>query len=117
MAVPKRKGITPRAIWIYNEADGTYSPWDGGGSVEGGATEAKQDAIITAINNSGSGICYRYVDQALSTTYKYWGFKEVDGENWKIIRKDLTTKSFRYVIGTVDYSTNWSNRETLIYTY
>ncbi len=45
----------------------------------------------------------------------YYGFVDKDG-NWYITKED-TDGSFRYARGSVDYSTNWTNRASLTYDY
>ncbi len=79
------------------------------------ATEDKQDDIISAINNSGGGINYAFVDKDDGATYVYFGFKQWDGENWKIMRKTVATGKFQYAYGTSGYNTNWTNRASLSY--
>ncbi len=49
-------------------------------------------------------------------TYKYFGFEERGGTNWRIMRKTLATSVFLYATGTTDYATNWTGKAGLSYT-
>ena len=44
----------------------------------------------------------------------YYGKVDEDG-NWYIIKED--SGNFKYCFGTSDYSTNWTGRAALTYTY
>jgi hypothetical protein len=48
-------------------------------------------------------------------TYKYFGFEERGGTNWRIMRKTLATSAFLYATGTSDYATNWTGKAGLTY--
>lgn len=43
-------------------------------------------------------------------TYKYFGFLERGGTNWRIMRKTLATNVFEYATGTSGYATAWTNK-------
>lgn len=45
-------------------------------------------------------------------TYKYFGFQERGGTNWRIMRKTIATKAFTYATGTSGYSTAWTNKSS-----
>ena len=49
---------------------------------------------------------------------RYFGFQKYDG-NWYILKTTgaALTQSHRYVAGTDDFSTNWTNRASLSYDY
>jgi uncharacterized phage infection (PIP) family protein YhgE len=44
------------------------------------------------------------------STYKYFGFEQRGGTNWRIMRKTLATNTFMYATGTTGYATAWTNR-------
>jgi len=48
-------------------------------------------------------------------TYKYFGFEERGGTNWRIMRKTLATSTFLYATGTTDYSTAWTTKASEVY--
>jgi len=48
-------------------------------------------------------------------TYKYFGFEERGGTDWRIMRKTLATNTFLYATGTSDYATNWTGKAGLSY--
>lgn len=47
-------------------------------------------------------------------TYNYYGYAKAKG-NWVILREKDDETQYRYAIGKEDYSTNWTNRESLTY--
>ena len=49
-------------------------------------------------------------------TYKYFGFLERGGTNWRIMRKTLAMNVFEYATGTSGYSTAWTARASQTYT-
>ena len=48
-------------------------------------------------------------------TYKYFGFLERGGTNWRIMRKTLATNVFEYATGTSGYATAWTNKDLQSY--
>jgi hypothetical protein len=48
-------------------------------------------------------------------TYKYFGFEQRGGTNWRIMRKTLATSTFMYATGTTGYATAWTNKATETY--
>jgi len=48
-------------------------------------------------------------------TYKYFGFEERGGTNWRIMRKTLATNTFMYATGTTGYATAWTNKASETY--
>ena len=54
---------------------------------------------------------YRICD---AETDAYYGFMDYRG-NWMIIEED--SGAYRYAFGDSDYSTNWTGRTELTYTY
>jgi hypothetical protein len=79
-------------------------------------TDALTDTQLRAspLDVSFDHLDYQIYDIAETTDHKYFGFRTVDGE-WKIMRKTLASNAFRYVYGTSDYSSNWTNRGALSY--
>ena len=57
---------------------------------------------------------YKISDIDKWTSYYYYWKTDKDWA-WYIMRKELSTNSFRYVKWTNDYLTNWSNRVSLTY--
>lgn len=53
-------------------------------------------------------------DIADDGTYKYFGFEDIAG-HWKILRKTIATKAFRYSTGNSGYATAWTNRASQTY--
>lgn len=47
---------------------------------------------------------------------RYYGLVSDNGR-WYIIRDVVSTGQTRYVVGKVDYPTNWTNRGSLTYKY
>ena len=78
------------------------------------ATEEKQDAIV-AIQQDNLDI-YKASDEDNTATYDYYGYLDKDG-NWIIEQIDNITLAHRYIKGTSDYTTNWTNRVSLTYGY
>lgn len=74
----------------------------------------------TAIGGSSTATVYDIKNISPTTdpeiaTYKYFGFVERDGTNWRIMRKTLATKAFTYATGTSGYSTAWTNKSSQSY--
>lgn len=65
---------------------------------------------------NGSMSSHLVSDTDDSTNPKYYGFLAKDGQ-WYILRENTTSKQYRYVKGTTDYPTNWTNRASLTYDY
>lgn len=77
------------------------------------ATSAKQDDIITAIDDLVE-IAYEYMGKQTSGDYEYMGFKENGGTNWKVIRKNTTDDSaWAYCYGTSGWTTAWADPTAL----
>jgi hypothetical protein len=84
---------------------------DSSGNQIDGATEAKQDSIIEVLS-------YEYMGDQTIGDYKYLGFKQNGGTNWKIMRKDNTdTSAWKYVYGTSGWSTAWADPSDVSITY
>jgi len=65
----------------------------------------------------GSGINYEISDEVAKggdATVRYYGWL-ANGGAWVIMQEDLDAGSYRYIAGKTDYSTNWTNRESLSY--
>jgi len=89
--------------------------------LEGVSTSSKQDEIVAAIEALTAAPTYDIRNISPPTdpeiaTYKYFGFQERGGTNWRVMRKTLATNAFLYATGTTSYSTNWTNRASLTYT-
>ena len=61
---------------------------------------------------------YKATDVDDSGAVKYYGHTDVDGE-WYILEEDTSgaVATYRYVKGSSDYTTNWTNRALLTYDY
>ena len=85
------------------------------------ATEEKQDEQITALNtiaDNTTEIEWRYkgVNKTADTDYKYFGFKEKDGEHWYIMRFTIADKAeVLYAEGDDDFDTAWNDPSLLTY--
>ena len=55
-------------------------------------------------------------DDGSSSSVKYYGFLDPEG-HWYVMKYDpsASAKTMRYAFGGTDYSTNWTNRESLTY--
>lgn len=86
------------------------------GSVPGPGVVALKDPsgnkIDPARNQPTDGYSISELDDA--TIPAYFGFTNKDSA-WYIMREDATG-GYRYVAGTSDFSTNWTNRASLTYT-
>lgn len=66
---------------------------------------------------AGSGVKYKIKNISPDNdpeiaTYKYFGYIEVGGSRWCIMRKTLATKLFEYDYGESGYSTAWTNKNS-----
>jgi len=63
-------------------------------------------------------IKYRPADLDNTDVVRYFGFTDVSGQ-WYIMQEDTTLNptTVRYIRGTTDYVTNWTNRASLSYDY
>lgn len=61
-------------------------------------------------------VIYEISDGDESGATKYYGYLSPDGA-WIIQKWDTSANTYRYVGGASGYSTNWTNRLTLIYDY
>lgn len=59
-------------------------------------------------------IAYKTTDLDTANATKYVGYTDVDG-NWFI--KKITATEIRFIKGTSNYTTNWTNRSSLTYDY
>jgi hypothetical protein len=64
-------------------------------------------------SNSSATFDIRNIEE--DATYKYFGFEERGGTDWRIMRKTLATSTFLYATGTTDYATNWTGKAGLTY--
>ena len=92
---------------------------DADGNIIIGATEAKQDDIITAIGSQTGGVKWWYVRDTADATYEYTLFISTAGH---IIRRETlsTAVTKQFTATETDDTTidsNWSGRSGLSYTY
>lgn len=59
---------------------------------------------------------YKLHDVVSTDTYQYLGKAASDG-SWEVVRITLADQTMRYARGEANYPTNWTNRESLSYTY
>ncbi len=59
---------------------------------------------------------YKVSDIDDDASPNYYGFIEKSGA-WYILKEDTSAKTYRYVGGRSAYTTNWTNRASLTYTY
>lgn len=78
-------------------------------NVDGSAIGGSSTATIYDIKNISPT-----TDPEIAT-YKYFGYLERGGTNWRIMRKTLATKAFTYATGTSGYATAWTNKSTESY--
>ena len=96
-----------------------YSAFAGGGGREGGATEAKQNAIITAIGNIGS--VTNYTTRIVTVgTLTYIGNAAIGSATsaavWQIKRLDETSGLIKlWADGNANFDNIWDNRASLSY--
>jgi len=76
------------------------------------STKAKQDEIISAINNLQ---IYNFIQSEETVTYKYYWF--ASSIWWKIKRKTLSTWIWEITYWVWDYNTAWTDRIDHTYTY
>lgn len=57
---------------------------------------------------------YLFQNQEYTSTFVYVGYKAIEGD-WYIYRRTRATNARQYAFGISDYSTNWTNRASLIY--
>lgn len=59
---------------------------------------------------------YKISDMSTPDDTKYYGFLNSDG-GWYIMREVTSEESYRYCKGDSDYTTAWTNKVSLVYTY
>lgn len=66
--------------------------------------------------SGGSGATgYSLQNEDRDASYAYVGYKKTAGD-WYIYRRTRATNLRQYATGVSSYSTNWTNRNVLIYT-
>lgn len=78
-------------------------------------TTPTSDGLVQHVNIDNDPLSYYKIsdlDEATST--KYYGFLNTSG-GWYVLK--MTATAARYVKGTSDYTTNWTNRAALTYDY
>lgn len=78
------------------------------------ATKIGRETKVT-LTYSDPLIDYRISDRdsAGSGGFNYYGYLKTNG-SYYIMRETLSTGAYRYIKGTSDYTTNWTNRASLI---
>lgn len=71
---------------------------------------------VAAIFNRQLVSGYQPSDVDTASDPKYYGFLAADG-SWYIMEENTTGGTYRYIRGTSDYTTKWTNRATLTYVY
>jgi hypothetical protein len=91
-------------------------------TIAGGTSNIYQEIYdetqIIATNQLAALSGYKVSDIDTSTSTQYFGFIDYNG-NWYIIQFNTTANTVRYAAGNESnsYSTNWTNRTSLTYTY
>jgi hypothetical protein len=90
-----------------------YTIWDGTFY-----EDIYEETQIIATNQLAALAGYKVSDIDTSTSTQYFGFIDYNG-NWYIIQYNTTANTIRYAAGSASntYSTNWTNRTTLTYSY
>jgi hypothetical protein len=90
-----------------------YTIWDGTFY-----EDIYEETQIIATNQLAALAGYKVSDIDTSTNTQYFGFIDYNG-NWYIIQYNTTANTIRYAAGSASntYSTNWTNRTTLTYSY
>lgn len=65
---------------------------------------------------SGKQIEFQASDVDEAANPRYYGFLSIDGK-WLIRQLNTATGAIRYAKGSKNYSTNWTNRASLSYSY
>lgn len=115
--MPSEFDLANREHKKFTDTDGAkkVTVVDQSGNHVASATSAKQDEIIDAIESSVE-IAYEYMGDKTSGNYKYLGFKQNGGANWKIMRKNNTdTSAWAYCYGTTGWTTAWSDPTALTF--
>lgn len=64
----------------------------------------------------GHGIDFKISDTDDSADTKYFGYVDEHG-GWLIMKEVTSAGTFRYAMGRSSYTTNWTNRAGLTYSY
>lgn len=67
------------------------------------------------ISGGGGTTDYHLQNEDRDTSYAYVGYKD-PSDKWYIYRRTRATNLRQYATGTSGYSTNWTNKSSLIYT-
>ena len=71
---------------------------------------------LEPVDGLGKSLLFAPSDLDEAGTTKYYGFVE-RGSSWKIIRFNTTVEELRYVRGSSNYPTAWTNRASQVYNY
>jgi virulence-associated protein VapD len=88
-----------------------------GGS--GGLNKSESEALISIPEKLEDPLTpYKITDKDDDASPNYFGFTKKDG-SWYIMKETVSAgaDTYRYVAGTEDYTTNWTNRASLSYDY
>jgi len=61
--------------------------------------------------------CFDIVNEEISATWEYYGWQSSRDASWRIMQKDVGASVYLYQYGSSDYSTAWTNKESLTYYY
>ncbi len=75
--------------------------------------EIQGNSVPVTVNPT---VSFLIADEEEGATYAYTGFESSSG-SWYIQRETLASGAYRYVAGTSDYSTAWTNRASQTYQY
>lgn len=67
-----------------------------------------------SLENTLAGFDAMDIDQTGGGGYNYYGFTKPGGA-WRILRENVAKTEYRFAVGNLDYSTNFTNRASLNY--
>lgn len=82
---------------------------------DGGKVTRTRPFPVDSINDNPLAK-YRIAEQQTSGDPKYFGYTDRLG-NWYIMEQNVSEGTFRYVKGSSEFPTNWTNRTELSYNY
>ena len=76
------------------------------------------NGVVIAVSNPSQFYKIADVDDNGLGNISYYGFVDVDG-GFYILKEDLSVSpnTYRYAVGSSNYSSNWTNRASLTYSY
>jgi hypothetical protein len=90
-----------------------------GGGGGGGLVRSESEALVSIPEKLEDPLTpYKITDKDDDASPNYFGFTKKDG-SWYIMKETVSAgaDTYRYVAGTEDYTTNWTNRASLSYDY